>query len=85
MARDLWFKYSVQTLDAKGDPIDDGRGGVSRISLRYQDGEWRSDESIKEDVSFYTQYMIDEIIRRRDREMELDRIAAEPFWKRWLG
>lgn len=85
MARNLWFSYSVHTLGDDGEALDDGIGMGSRISLRYDNGEWRSDESLIADATLYAEYMAEDLIRRRDREVELDRIAAEPFWKRWLG
>jgi len=81
MARDYYFDYGWRLAD---DPDDPGFGAGGREVFRYGD-EWVTDEMIETRAEWLKRSYISDATRIRDKEMELDRKAAEPFWRRWLG
>jgi len=80
MARKYAFNYSVTPSDEKV-----GMGMGSSITFRYENGEWATDEDLHRRAQDVANYLFFDLRAARDREIELDRAAAKPFWQRWLG
>ena len=79
MSRRMKISVTVTPETDESDP-EAGLGFTS-----YRDITTWSDEYIEEMSDVYADRLATYIKVMRDREIERDRKAAEPFWKKWIG
>lgn len=82
MAREYYYTQSWTLAD---DPDYGKWGSGGRETLRFDDGNWITDEMIEYRAERHKEAYIRQVQAFRAQEMEIDRKAAEPFWRRWLG